>query len=99
MCQRPAAAPPWPARGERSIVIASGGEWEEALLGAALGRALWESSSQARFRRRRYCAAILLHCSSADCLSEASGIFAAAVRQLCFALLSALLTFALLVVI
>ena len=49
--------------------------------------------------RRRYCAAILLHCASAACLSEAIGIFAAAVRQACFALLSAVLTFALLVVI
>ena len=49
--------------------------------------------------RRRYCAAILLHCASASCLSEAIGIFAAAVRQACFALLSALFTFALLVVI
>ena len=49
--------------------------------------------------RRRYCAAILLHCASAACLSEAIGIFAAAVRQACFALLSALFTFALLVVI
>jgi hypothetical protein len=28
--------------------------------------------------RRRYCAAILLHCASASCLSEAIGIFAAA---------------------
>jgi len=42
---------------------------------------------------------ILLHCASAACLSEAIGIFAAAVRQACFALLSAVLTFALLVVI
>ena len=49
--------------------------------------------------RRRYCAAILLHCASASCLSEAIGIFAAAVRQACFALLSAVFTFALLVVI
>ena len=48
---------------------------------------------------RRYCAAILLHCASASCLSDAIGIFAAAVRQACFALLSALFTFALLVVI
>ena len=48
---------------------------------------------------RRYCAAILLHCASASCLSEAIGIFAAAVRQACFALLSAVFTFALLVVI
>ena len=49
--------------------------------------------------RRRYCAAILLHCASASCLSEAIGIFAAAVRQACFAVLSAVFTFALLVVI
>ena len=49
--------------------------------------------------RRRYCAAILLHCASAACLSEAIGMFAAAVRQACFALLSAVLTFVLLVVI
>ena len=49
--------------------------------------------------RRRYCVAILLHCASAACLSEAIGIFAAAVRQACFALLSALFTFASLVVI
>ena len=49
--------------------------------------------------RRRYCAVILLHCASAACLSEAIGIFAAAVRQACFALLSAVFTFALLVVI
>jgi hypothetical protein len=49
--------------------------------------------------RRRYCAVILLHCASADCLSEAIGIFAAAVRQACFALLSAVFTFVLLVVI
>ena len=49
--------------------------------------------------RRRYCAAILLHCASATCLSEAIGISAAAVRQACFALLSAVFTFALLVVI
>ena len=47
----------------------------------------------------RYGAAILLHCASAACLSEAIGIFAAAVRQVCLALLSAALTFALLVVI
>jgi hypothetical protein len=49
--------------------------------------------------RRRYCAAILLHCASAACLTEAIGIFAAPVRQACFALLSAVFTFALLVVI
>ena len=49
--------------------------------------------------RRRYCATILLHCASASRLSEAIGIFAAAVRQACFALPSAVLTFALLVVI
>ncbi len=49
--------------------------------------------------RRCYCAAILLHCASASCLSEAIGIFAAAVRQACFAVLSAVFTFALLVVI
>ena len=48
---------------------------------------------------RRYCAVILLHCASASGLSEAIGIFAAAVRQACFALLSAVFTFALLVVI
>jgi len=42
--------------------------------------------------------AILLHCASAACLIEAIGIFAAAVRQACLALLSAALTFALLVV-
>ena len=52
-----------------------------------------------RFSRWRYCAVILLHCASAACLSDAIGIFAAAVRQACFALLSAVLTFALLVVI
>ena len=52
------------------------------------------------FRLRvRYLAVILLHCVSAACLSEASGIFAAAVRQVCFALLTAVFTFALLVVI
>ena len=50
-------------------------------------------------RAGRYGAAILLHCASAACLSEAIGIFAAAVRQVCLALLSAALTFALLVVI
>ena len=49
--------------------------------------------------RRCYCAAILLHCASASCLSEAIGIFAAAVRQACFAVLSAVFTFALPVVI
>ena len=49
--------------------------------------------------RRRYCAAILLHCASAACLTEAIGISAAPVRQACFALLSAVFTFALLVVI
>jgi hypothetical protein len=48
---------------------------------------------------RCYCAAILSHCASAACLSEAIGIFAAAVRQACFALPSPVLTFALLVVI
>jgi hypothetical protein len=42
---------------------------------------------------------ILLHCAWALCLSDAIGIFAAAVRQACFALPSAVLTFALLVVI
>ena len=47
----------------------------------------------------RYDPAILLHCVSAACLSEAMGIFAAAVRQACLALLTAALTFALLVVI
>ena len=47
----------------------------------------------------RYGAAILLHCASAACLSEATGIFAEAVRQACLALLSPALTFALLVVI
>ena len=52
-----------------------------------------------RFSRWRYCAVILLHCASAACLSDAIGILAAAVRQACLALLSALLTFALLVVI
>jgi hypothetical protein len=52
-----------------------------------------------RIRAGRYGAAILLHCASAVCLSEAIGIFAAAVRQVCLALLSAALTFALLVVI
>ena len=36
--------------------------------------------------RRRYCAAILLHCAAASCSSEAIGIFAAAVGQACFAL-------------
>ena len=46
-----------------------------------------------------YCAVILLHCAWADCLSDASGIFAAALRQACFALPSAVLTFALLVLI
>ena len=50
-------------------------------------------------RARRYCAVILLHCASAACLTEAIGIFAAAVRQARFALPSAVLTFALLVVI
>ena len=50
-------------------------------------------------RAGRYGAAILLHCVSADCLSDEIGIFAAAVRQACLALLSAALTFALLVVI
>ena len=45
------------------------------------------------------CAAILLHCASAACLTEAIGISAAPVRQACFALLSAVFTFALLVVI
>lgn len=49
--------------------------------------------------RRRYCAVILLHCASAACLTDAIGIFAAAVRQACFALPSAVLTFVLLVVI
>ena len=49
--------------------------------------------------RRRYCAYILLHCAWAASLSDAIGIFAAAVRQACFALPSAVLTFALLVVI
>ena len=52
-----------------------------------------------RFSRWRYCPVIFLHCASAACLSEAIGIFAAAVRQACLALLSAVLTFALLVVI
>ena len=42
---------------------------------------------------------ILSHCAWAACLSDASGIFAAAVRQACFALPSAVFTFALLVVI
>ena len=42
---------------------------------------------------------ILLHCAWADCLIDAIGIFAAALRQACFALPSAVLTFALLVVI
>lgn len=46
-----------------------------------------------------YCAAILSHCVWADCLTDAIGIFAAAVRQACLALLSAALTFALFVVI
>ena len=58
-----------------------------------------EPARRAGGPRRRYCAAILLHCASAACLSEAIGIFAAAVRHACFALLSAVLTFALLVVI
>ena len=40
---------------------------------------------------------ILLHCAWALCLIDAIGIFAAAVRQACFALPSAVLTFALLV--
>jgi hypothetical protein len=47
--------------------------------------------------RWRYCVVILLHCASAACLSDAIGILAAAVRHVCFALLSAVLTFALLV--
>ena len=47
--------------------------------------------------RWRYCAVILLHCAWALCLSDAIGIFAAALRQACFALPSAVLTFALLV--
>ena len=42
---------------------------------------------------------ILSHCAWAACLSDASGIFAAAVRQACFALPSAVFTFALLVLI
>jgi hypothetical protein len=50
-------------------------------------------------RAGSYGAAILLHCASAACLSEAIGIFAAAVRQVCLAWLSAALTFALLVLI
>ena len=49
--------------------------------------------------RVRYLAVILLHCVSAACLSELSGIFAAAERQVCFALLAAAFTFALFVVI
>ena len=47
----------------------------------------------------RYWAAILSHCVWADCLTEVIGIFAVAVRQACLALLSAALTFVLLVVI
>ena len=35
--------------------------------------------------RRRYCVVILLHCASAACLTDAIGIFAAAVRQACLA--------------
>jgi hypothetical protein len=58
-----------------------------------------ESLGRRPIRAGRYGAAILLHCASAVCLSEAIGIFAAAVRQVCLALLSAALTFALLVVI
>ena len=50
-------------------------------------------------RPARYCAVILLHCAWALCLIDAIGIFAAALRQACFALPSAVLTFALLVVI
>jgi len=49
--------------------------------------------------RQRYCAVILLHCASAACLIDAIGMFAAVLRQACFALPSAELTFALLVVI
>ena len=65
-------------------------------VGAVEGR---ERPGRRPIRAGRYGAAILLHCVSADCLSEAIGIFAAAVRQACLAVLSAALTFALLVVI
>ena len=73
--------------------------WDDHAYGAASSRFRGSGLPAAGGPRRRYCAAILLHCASACCLSEAIGIFAAAVRQTCFGLLSALFTFALLVVI
>ena len=75
----------------RSILPATSPAPGRACQRLALGRA---SGS-----RPRYCAVILLHCASAACLTDEIGIFAAAVRQACFALPSAELTFGLLVVI
>jgi hypothetical protein len=67
--------------------------WSPAPEAAATGFAAGGRSAPGYF------AAILSHCAWAACLSDAIGIFAAAVTQDCFALLSAVFTFALLVVI
>ena len=97
----PAPAGPRPGAGASPLADAESSRW---LIGGLSARLRPYGSQPAHGSScptgsRRYGPAILLHSLSAACLSEAMGIFAAAVRHVCLALLSAALTFALLVVI